>query len=121
MQEFILQYIIQIILGGISRMLGLLSKHHYTKLRMQSEVSEKKFADKEKEDKMTREGVIVSLHMRLYELCQECINQGYVTTEELKNVEEVYKTYHAHGGNGTGTSLYNRILALPIDKDRKEE
>lgn len=121
MQDFVVQYLIQIIFGALSTTLGLLCKHLYTKLRQQNEESEKRIAAKEEEDRLTREGVIVTLHMRLYDLCQKCINQGYVTTEELKNAEDVYKTYHALGGNGTGTSLYNRIQKLPIDNDRKEE
>lgn len=121
MQDFVAQYLIQIIFGIVSTCLGLLCKHLYSKLRKLNEESEKRVAERDKEDKLTREGVLVTLHMRLYELCQRCIDKGTVTTEELKNTEDVYNIYHALGGNGTGSALYNRILKLPIDNDRKED
>lgn len=40
--------------------------------------------------------------------------QGGIDTAGLKNLEYLYKSYHALGGNGTGTELYNRAKALPI-------
>ena len=42
------------------------------------------------------------------------IQQGGIDTAGLKNLEYLYKSYHALGGNGTGTELYNRAKALPI-------
>ena len=41
---------------------------------------------------------------------------GYhcIKPDELKEVKEVYETYHRLGGNGIGTKLYEEIMALPI-------
>ena len=30
---------------------------------------------------------------------------------------DLYKSYHALGGNGTGTELYNRAKSLPLHAD----
>jgi len=45
------------------------------------------------------------------------IEKGYIDLPGLKNVEYLYKSYHALGGNGTGTELYTRAKALPIRDD----
>ena len=35
----------------------------------------------------------------------------------MRNLEYLYRSYHALGGNGTGTELYNRAKGLPIKND----
>lgn len=60
------------------------------------------------------DGVLAILHDRIYQACQFYLAQGYVDMAGLKNVEYLYRSYHALGGNGTGTELYNRVKALPI-------
>lgn len=38
------------------------------------------------------------------------VEQGLpVSPEELTHLESCYEAYHAHGGNGTGTLMYERI------------
>ena len=39
----------------------------------------------------------------------------------LTNIGYLYDSYHALGGNGTGTELYNRAKALPIKNSYTEE
>ena len=45
------------------------------------------------------------------------IAQGSIDTDGLRNLEYLYRSYHALGGNGTGTELYNRAKALQIKND----
>ena len=66
-----------------------------------------------------KEGVLALLHDRLYQGCTHHINNGYITTEELKNMEYLYNGYHELGGNGTGTELYERVKDLPLKEDKK--
>jgi hypothetical protein len=84
-------------------------------------VAYKRLASKVKaqqeERKALKEGVLAILHDRLYQSCRYYIKQGWVDVEGLKNIEYLYKSYHALGGNGTGTELYNRVKALPIKGD----
>ena len=42
---------------------------------------------------------------------------SYINTSALKNLEYLYNSYHALGGNGTGTELYTRAKGLPIKED----
>lgn len=58
--------------------------------------------------------LIAILHDKLYTRCNEYLVRGYVTVAEMNNLKYLYNSYHELGGNGTGTALYERVLALPI-------
>lgn len=64
-----------------------------------------------------KDGLLAILHDRLYQACTHYIEIGHIDLPGLKNVEYLYKSYHALGGNGTGTELYTRAKALPIRED----
>ena len=67
--------------------------------------------------KEQEEELRASLHERLYAECSRYIAQGSIDTDGLRNLEYLYRSYHALGGNGTGTELYNRAKALQIKND----
>ena len=79
----------------------------------------KKVKAREQEVIDMRAGLVAILHDRLYQECSRLLEQGWTTVEDLKNLEYIYKAYHALGGNGTGTELYNRALKLPINSGRR--
>jgi len=58
--------------------------------------------------------LIALAHDRLYQLCAEYIAQGWIDKEAFESVTELYEAYHAAGGNGTGTALYDKVKALPL-------
>ena len=66
------------------------------------------------EYKTIKDGLLAIMHDRLYQSCTYYIKQGHIDMGGLKNLEYLYRSYHALGGNGTGTELYNRAKALPI-------
>lgn len=66
------------------------------------------------EYKTIKDGLLAIMHDRLYQSCTYYIKQGHIDMGGLKNLEYLYTSYHALGGNGTGTELYNRAKALPI-------
>lgn len=66
------------------------------------------------EYKTIKDGLLAIMHDRLYQSCTYYIKQGHIDMGGLKNIEYLYKSYHALGGNGTGTELYNRAKALPF-------
>lgn len=53
-------------------------------------------------------------HDKIYKLTDEYIDRGWVTLDELDNLEYLYTAYRALGGNGTGEKRYNRVQALPV-------
>jgi hypothetical protein len=70
-----------------------------------------------KELKALKDGVVALLYDRLYQGCKYHIHNEEITESELKNMEHLYKAYHALGGNGTGTELYDRVKKLPLKED----
>lgn len=70
-----------------------------------------------KEQAALKEGVLALLHDRLYQGCRYHIHNGAIADDEMKNMEYLYNGYHALGGNGTGTELYERIKKLPLKED----
>lgn len=46
------------------------------------------------------------LHSKLYARCETVICEKAITTQEIEELEALYEAYHALGGNGTGTKLY---------------
>ena len=77
----------------------------------------KRVKEQEEERKAIKAGLLAILHDRLYAECSRYIAQGSIDTDGLRNLEYLYRSYHALGGNGTGTELYNRAKALQIKND----
>lgn len=50
---------------------------------------------------------------KIYHLSQSYLDRGWVSVEELKNLERLYKSYKASGGNSTAEVLYLRVQQLP--------
>ena len=69
---------------------------------------------KHSSNKLIRDGVIAILHNKIYTLGKQYIEREYVTIEDLKDFEYLYNAYHALGGNGTGTEIYEKVKNLPI-------
>ena len=103
MVDFIKEYWLEALFTGVISLLSLLVKRLY-----------KKFQQEVCTQKLLKEGMVAILHDRLYQLCTEYIERGEITIDELENVEYLYKSYHALGGNGTGTALYVRCQSLKI-------
>ena len=69
---------------------------------------------KHSSNKLIRDGVIAILHNKIYTLGKQYIERKYVTIEDMKDFEYLYNAYHALGGNGTGTEIYERVKNLSI-------
>lgn len=53
-------------------------------------------------------------HDKIYKLTEEYIDRGWVTLDELDNLEYLYTAYRGLGGNGNGEKRYNRVQNLPV-------
>lgn len=49
--------------------------------------------------------------------CERYIRNGFATLEQKDTISSLYDSYHALGGNGFLTKLYNQVMELPISKD----
>lgn len=73
-----------------------------------------------KQDAVTQ-GLLAVLHDRLYQACKDYLSDAYVpTVDEFDNLKYLYNAYHALGGNGTGTELYERCCKLPIREVQRD-
>ena len=103
MAEFIKQYWLETLFGLLLALLGA----GYRSLSS-------RFKRKLKEQDAVKEGILAILHDRLYSECEALILKGDCDVEAMKNVEYLYNSYHALGGNGTGTELFERVKHLKL-------
>ena len=75
-------------------------------------ISERRKRRKERQDAL-EDGLRGLLHDRIHERYHECEAKGYADVRDRENMELLYEPYHALGGNGTGTDLYDRMRELP--------
>lgn len=70
------------------------------------------------EGRATQEAIKQALRALLWRELQiihaHAIEQGGMTIAERRHLESVYSAYHALGGNGTGTRLYEDSMAMPV-------
>lgn len=59
-------------------------------------------------------GVQALLHDRIYGEYAQCLKKGYADVNDIRNLEYLYRPYHALGGNGTGTELFERVKKMPV-------
>ena len=66
-------------------------------------------------------GTMLLLRVQLIEYHSKYMQMGDIPSYAYENFCEMYEAYHALGGNGTGTKLYEEIKALHLknrgDKD----
>lgn len=74
---------------------------------------------KNSSQELIKEGVLAILHNKIYTLGKQYIEKGQVSVQEFDDLEHLYKAYHALGGNGTGTAIFNRVKSLPYKVDDK--
>lgn len=109
MLDFIKQYWLEFAFTLVVSALSLVVKRLYTKFKQEIATQ-----------RLLKEGMLAILHDRLYQLCTGYIDNGCITVDELENLEYLYNSYHNLGGNGTGTSLFERCKALKITHTEKE-
>lgn len=101
MTDFIIQYWLQFFFGGVATALTL---------------AYKRLSKRVKEQEAIKDGVLAILHDRLFTAGEYYIPKKEITLSEMKNVEYLYRSYAALGGNGTGKEIWERIQNLPIKK-----
>lgn len=72
-------------------------------------------------DENLKAGNVAVLHHIIYANCKEYLDNGYISTGELNDLEYLFSSYKELGGNGTGEILYNKCKNLPIRRDEHIE
>ena len=55
-----------------------------------------------------------SYRYRLISLCEIYLDRGFITSKEYTALSEMWKVYHALGGNSQAEDMYHRTERLPI-------
>ena len=62
---------------------------------------------------------VVILHDKIYKQCTDFLGAGWISVDDLENLEYLWRGYSKLGGNGTGETLYREVQQLP--KIKKED
>ena len=83
-----------------------------------SKKSRKKLEEKREQEKLdqTKRQIVMeeALCAMLHERIVRLLIIGYVTADDLKELDYLYNPYRALGGNGTAERLYNKVQQLPL-------
>ena len=82
--------------------------------RVEREAEERRTA--EWQEAMTG-GMRSMLRAELLHEYNKWTDKGYCPMDSKEYVERTYSSYHALGGNGLGTSMYNEVMALPMGRE----
>ena len=92
--------------------------------RLEKQIQDVKAKEKDDVEKLQHEFdkdvglILASYKFRLVQLCIAYLKQGYMTTEQCKQLSEFYKVYHGLNGNGQAQEYYERAIKLPIKDDQ---
>lgn len=76
----------------------------------------KLFEQQQRERKLLDESTVAILHNKIYKNGMAYIEQGYITVEELQDLEKLFNPYDAMGQNGTARIIIEKVRKLPIRK-----
>lgn len=60
------------------------------------------------------EGVKILLRQRLFSMHEKLMDKGFVTYDENEDFKETYEAYHALGGNGYATHMWEDVKKLEV-------
>lgn len=67
------------------------------------------------------QGTMLLLRVQLIEYHDKYTSLGYIPSYVYENYCEMYIAYHALGGNGMATRMWQEIQTLPVRKEVKHE
>ncbi len=81
----------------------------------------KKVAKQREESEAVKNGMKALLSRQLVADCEAAIREGFASIQYKNAMTEVYGCYHALGGNGSVTQLFNCFMTLPTVPGKDEE
>ncbi len=105
MAEWITKYWLQTIFGAIATGITIFGKRKIKELDC-----------KLKEQDAIKMGMQALLRDRIIQSYNHYIDKGFCPIYAKDNIANLYKQYHALGGNGTVTKLYEKAMELPTEE-----
>lgn len=97
--EFLFSILLMIATGVIGYIGGMMKK------RISKEIDE---------DRAIKNGLRALLREKIIEICDRCIDRGYVHIHNLESIDDLYIQYHELGGNGMVTKLVEDVRKLQL-------
>jgi hypothetical protein len=86
----------------------------FKQLKSQREKTEERFQRIESAN-------LALLHDKIYQQCSHFLEKGWISVDDLENLEYIWNGYRSLGGNGTGEHLYHKVIALPQKPIREDK
>lgn len=113
------QYRIQIVIAFITAATAVcttLLTLNFNKQQRLNESRAKKQEENAAEYKAIANGVKAILWLALEYIYKDAMNTGFISIDDLRLADTLYCEYHTLGGNGTGTTIYQRLHDLPNER-----
>lgn len=104
-------YILTIVTGLISTVLGFILKNKLTEIK---KLRDEKEELRTQRDRALEEGVVCILRKHLMDEHEIWMQKGYITSKALESGLLMYKAYKKLGGNGMIDHMEEEIQKLPI-------
>lgn len=98
----------------VSGLVGAIVSGFVAALKSQGKKAIEQSAEEKAALEAMRAGLRALLWRELKNIHDEAMRNGGLTVEQRRHLESVYAAYHALGGNGTGTRLYEEAMATPV-------
>lgn len=104
--------------GGIGLIAGFF-KRRKTKKEKELAARKKHYAEQEAQMDLLKRAMRGLEHHEIFQACNSYIERGWVTSDDLEDLDYLYKPYKKLGGNGTGEFLYNKVHELELKNGGK--
>lgn len=118
--EAMLSIVNTIATGVMGYLIYRLRKHRDDKdeeLKQQRKEEAERIARQKKESEALQASLLALTRDRILQGYRYYRREGGISTQDLETMAKLYAAYHALGGNGTITAVYNKIASLPLKEE----
>ena len=118
--EATLSIVSTIVTAIISYLMYRLQRHQENKdaeMEKQREAEVERIEQEKKKSEAIQASLLALIRDRILQGYRYYHGQGGISTQDLETMAKLYAAYHALGGNGTITTVYNKITNMPIKEE----
>jgi phosphoribosylformylglycinamidine (FGAM) synthase PurS component len=113
MREWLMKYWLQVLFGAVVAGFTALYRKKIDKIKQQKELELKLEQQRAEEFELLKDAIKAVLRGQIVQSYNHCLDRGEVCRiYEKENVEELYNSYHALGGNGVIDGIYKDLMEM---------
>ena len=121
MREWFIKYWLQVMFGAIVTGFSVAYKKYVDKKRAEEKCKRDLEEVRLREFELIKQAMQATLRGQIIQAYNHCLDRGNICRiYEKENAEELYKSYHALGGNGVIDGVYKDLLGMET-KGREEQ